>query len=414
MSEDGHPEYIVTTPGDGPPNVGVAAAAAADPNAGAVQSPQIRPPTFSALQQQQQFSAMRLASAKSVSSSSSVRTITQNVRSHSLQSSHSSSSMVATESSSTSSTSSVAQRQHSTTSATTTLGAAEGLQHQFGSVSASNLPQQQQQQHLFKSTSSIAAASSLATSSTTTVVKGKFQSFLQQPDTQSVHPHGAMHMSSTTPTIGTTIMGGGISSGAQTNVHHHHPHHRRQFVRSTSAHSESAGNSGAASGTATSTSGTDSSSTETLVEKFNRSASAQIDDYTTDPSALHHQQHQQHVAITEQLVQQQQYHQQQQQHHHLSTKSIHHRIGSSVQSSKSAETMTMDSRTSGSVGSATLRSQLNLSGGFLAPPSNRKLTILSPIHAPASLSDMLKRHAMGRSPLSPRIGFPGSELDLFP
>lgn len=56
------------------------------------------------------------------------------------------------------------------------------------------------------------------------------------------------------------------------------------------------------------------------------------------------------------------------------------------------------------------RSQLTLSGGFLAPP-NRKLTILSPVHSTPGLHEILKRQ--GRSPISPRITFPGSDNDLF-
>lgn len=385
MSDDLHPEYIVTSPGDGPiveptmTTTPVVNSDAAPATAAAVRPPSgvhfVRLASAASASSSSSFRTVS-SSTSSASSSSSSRTVTQNVRSHSLQSSHSSSSVTAT--------------QHAATS---------GMLHQqIGAVSAINLPMQQQQPplQLFKSAT---------TSNTTSTVKGKFQSFLQQPDSQSPHPHSTVHMTSTATAIGTAVQ-----------------QQRRQFVRSTSAHSEG-GTSGG--GGSSSTTGTDSSSTETLVEKFNRSASAQIDDYTTagggtadvlqssvSVHALTSKQQQQHVAISEQLMQ----HQQHQQHqYHLSTRSIHHRNSLGL-SSKSAETMNDPKSALSATGTSTaasLRSQLTLSGNFLAPPSNRKLTILSPIHAPASLSDMLKRHAVGRSPLSPRIGFPGSEVDLF-
>lgn len=76
--------------------------------------------------------------------------------------------------------------------------------------------------------------------------------------------------------------------------------------------------------------------------------------------------------------------------------------------SKSAETI--EGFRSCSSTSGSMRTQLTLSGGFLAPP-NRKLTILSPVHAPPGLQELLKKH---RSPLSPRISFPGTEAELFP
>lgn len=142
--------------------------------------------------------------------------------------------------------------------------------------------------------------------------------------------------------------------------------HVRQFVRSTSAHSstESAAGGISISG---------------KVEKCIRSTSQQIDDDHHSFSTDYSKGLQQSAAI---LI------------------------------SKSAETVGIEgsgfrscSSTSGS-----MRTQLTLSGGFLAPP-NRKLTILSPVHAPPGLHDLLKKH---RSPLSPRISFPGTEAELFP
>lgn len=128
--------------------------------------------------------------------------------------------------------------------------------------------------------------------------------------------------------------------------------HVRQFVRSTSAHSSTDGNG--------------------KPEKCIRSASQQIDD-------------------CEQMA--------------LDQKMFHQ--SSSILISKSAETIEGLKCNSSSAG---IRTQLTLSGGLLAPP-NRKLTILSPIHAPPGLHELLKKH---RSPLSPRISFPGSESELFP
>lgn len=76
----------------------------------------------------------------------------------------------------------------------------------------------------------------------------------------------------------------------------------------------------------------------------------------------------------------------------------------SILLSKSAETF------ESKVQSQQIRTQLTLSGGLLCPP-NRKLTILSPIHAPPGLHEALRK---GRSPLSPRISFPSTdESDMF-
>ncbi|KAJ6638888.1 cAMP-specific 3',5'-cyclic phosphodiesterase [Pseudolycoriella hygida] len=197
------------------------------------------------------------------------------------------------------------------------------------SVSSSSLIQQ----HKAQSSANIVTSEKHVQQKSTTT-KGKFQSFLQHPD-------------STTASHGATFL-----TAQQKHV--------RQFVRSTSAHSET--------GTSAITSGTKH-------EKCIRSASTQIDDANEQGTSC--------IEHTTKGLQQ-----------------------SSILISKSAETIEMSKLSTG------IRTQLTLSGGLLAPP-NRKLTILSPIHAPPGLHDMmLKRH--GRSPLSPRISFPGSEADIFP
>lgn len=188
------------------------------------------------------------------------------------------------------------------------------------------------QQHKAQSSANIVTSEKHVQQKSTTT-KGKFQSFLQHPDSTS-SSHGATFLTA-------------------------QQKHVRQFVRSTSAHSET--------GTSAITSGSKH-------EKCIRSASTQIDDVNEQGSMS--------VEHTSKGLQQ-----------------------SSILISKSAETIEMSKVSSG------IRTQLTLSGGLLAPP-NRKLTILSPIHAPPGLHDMmLKRH---RSPLSPRISFPGSEADIFP
>lgn len=151
-----------------------------------------------------------------------------------------------------------------------------------------------------------------------------------------------------------------------------HQKHVRQFVRSTSAHSEAAASITPVSGA--------------RPEKCIRSASTQIDDATaaSGDGALGEGSGSMQLSMSKLGLQQ----------------------SSSILISKSAETIEMKSSST----SQGMRTQLTLSGGFLAPP-NRKITILSPIHAPPGLHDMLKR--AGRSPLSPRISFPGSEADLF-
>ncbi|KAH8235453.1 hypothetical protein KR032_000588 [Drosophila birchii] len=150
-----------------------------------------------------------------------------------------------------------------------------------------------------------------------------------------------------------------------------HQKHVRQFVRSTSAHSEAAA-------------GVPGSSRP---EKCIRSASTQIDDAAVEAGSL------QDSSSTGGSM-------------NLSMSKLGLQQSSSILISKSAETIEMKSSSAG------MRTQLTLSGGFLAPPGNRKITILSPIHAPPGLHEMLRR-AQGRSPLSPRISFPGSDTDLF-
>lgn len=139
--------------------------------------------------------------------------------------------------------------------------------------------------------------------------------------------------------------------------------HVRQFVRSTSAHSSTDG--GSSPGTM---------AAGNRPDKCTRSSSQQIDDC------------EQQITLDQTKAYQQ---------------------TSSILISKSAETIEALKNTSSSHG---MRTQLTLSGGLLAPP-NRKLTILSPIHAPPGLHELLKKH---RSPLSPRISFPGSDSELFP
>lgn len=138
--------------------------------------------------------------------------------------------------------------------------------------------------------------------------------------------------------------------------------HIRQFVRSTSAHSSTDSASGGIS-------------ISGRTDKCIRSTSQQIDD-----------------------------------DHHFQSDHLSKGLQQSaaILISKSAETI--EGLRSCSSTSGSMRTQLTLSGGFLAPP-NRKLTILSPVHAPPGLQELLKKH---RSPLSPRISFPGTEAELFP
>lgn len=187
----------------------------------------------------------------------------------------------------------------------------------------------------------------MASTTSSSSTKTNFKSFLQQPDTTG-HP---------------------ISSSSG-NFLTAHQKHVRQFVRSTSAHSEATAHpiSGPFGGQ--------------RPDKCIRSASTQIEETGTADLTSE-------GGITQ-----------------LSTNKLGLQQSSSILISKSAETIEMKTSSQ----SAGIRTQLTLSGGLLAPP-NRKITILSPIHAPAGLHELLKRS--GRSPLSPRISFPGSEADLF-
>ncbi|XP_069965975.1 3',5'-cyclic-AMP phosphodiesterase isoform X7 [Bactrocera oleae] len=187
----------------------------------------------------------------------------------------------------------------------------------------------------------------MASTTSSSSTKTNFKSFLQQPDTTG-HP---------------------ISSSSG-NFLTAHQKHVRQFVRSTSAHSEATAHpiSGSFGGQ--------------RPDKCIRSASTQIEETGTADLTSE-------GGITQ-----------------LSTNKLGLQQSSSILISKSAETIEMKTSSQ----SAGIRTQLTLSGGLLAPP-NRKITILSPIHAPAGLHELLKRS--GRSPLSPRISFPGSEADLF-
>ncbi|KAL5275795.1 dnc family protein [Megaselia abdita] len=134
-----------------------------------------------------------------------------------------------------------------------------------------------------------------------------------------------------------------------------HQKHLRQFVRSTSTHIEGG---------------------SSKQEKYSRSASTQNEDNEDGIS-----------------------------YNLLSASSgtkLHQ--STSILLSKSAETI------ESKVQSQSIRTQLTLSGGLLCPP-NRKLTILSPIHAPPGLHEALKNR---RSPLSPRISFPSTdESEMF-
>lgn len=187
----------------------------------------------------------------------------------------------------------------------------------------------------------------MASTTSSSSTKTNFKSFLQQPDTTG-HPISS-------------------NSGSFLTAHQKHV---RQFVRSTSAHSEATAHpiSGSLGGQ--------------RPDKCIRSASTQIDETATAELTAD-------AGMTK-----------------LSTSKLGLQQSSSILISKSAETIEMKTSSQ----SAGIRTQLTLSGGLLAPP-NRKITILSPIHAPAGLHDLLKRS--GRSPLSPRISFPGSEADLF-
>lgn len=257
--------------------------------------------------------------------------------------------------------------QSSSSSSSTIVAESNSSTVQSSSSSSSSIhkPIQPSSAQQNKTVSSSNLASSASGVFHTKVTKGKFQSFLQHPEDQASH-HGTTFVTS------------------------HQKHH--QFVRSSSAHSEGGNGSGVG--------GSGSIEFDTSIKKpdqFTRSSSTQIDEHS-DQHALQNQSHLLATSGSSRTT-----------HHidHHSTGNLHREV-SSILISKSAETI--ESR---SIASGVMRSQLTLSGGFLAPP-NRKLTILSPIHAPPGLHEMLSRRH-GRSPLSPRIGgFASSEMDLFP
>ncbi|XP_070139168.1 3',5'-cyclic-AMP phosphodiesterase isoform X7 [Drosophila bipectinata] len=247
-----------------------------------------------------------------------------------------------------------------TTGGSHLLGSASTLNQQLKAQSSTSIITSSEQRTSTSTSSSsstryIASANSTSSASgsgsgsgPTTGGKSRFQSFLQQPE----GAHGFLTA---------------------------HQKHVRQFVRSTSAHSE------AAAGVA-----------QSRPEKCIRSASTQIDDAGAESGGGGGSGNLGDSSSAGGSM----------------TLSMSSKLGlqqsSSILISKSAETIEMKSSSS----SAGMRTQLTLSGGFLAPPGSRKITILSPIHAPPGLHDMLKR-SQGRSPLSPRISFPGSDTDLF-
>lgn len=287
------PQYVVTSPGDENPD-----------------------------DDDDKSSSVSTATTKSMSSAINVSTTnrTQNIRSQSFQST---------------SMSSTTFDQHSSS---TSISSAS-LTQQLKAHSSMNIVSEKHVQR-FSSSQTTMSSSSMAGSGggvapIPSASKGRFLSFLQQPDTTSPTSHGSTYLTA-------------------------QQKHVRQFVRSTSAHSSTESPVG--------------SGTPGRSDKCMRSSSQQIDD---EPNSF---------GESSKGLQQQ---------------------SAAILISKSAETFEGIRATSSSASS---RTQLTLSGGFLAPP-NRKLTILSPIHAPPGLHDLLRKH---RSPLSPRISFPGADAELFP
>lgn len=274
-------------------------------------------------------STVSTATTKSMSSAINVSTAnrTQNLRSQSFQSASSSTTF----------------DQHSSSSSSTSNTASALITQQLKAHSSMNIVSEKHVQRY--SSSQTMSASSISSSMTgvgaigiggAAVTKGRFMSFLQQPDTTSPTGHGSTYLTA-------------------------QQKHVRQFVRSTSAHSSTESPVG---------------STQTppsRPDKCVRSSSQQIED--------------EHSSFSE------------------TSKGLQQ--SAAILISKSAETFEGIRQCASS---NSMRTQLTLSGGFLAPP-NRKLTILSPIHAPPGLHDLLRKH---RSPLSPRISFPGADAELFP
>ncbi|KAH8397525.1 hypothetical protein KR222_008949, partial [Zaprionus bogoriensis] len=303
--------------------------------------------------------------------------------------------------SSTSTSSKLATRSFSVTSSSSSSGgigiaAAGGLGIGAGAQQIQQLQQQQkimssstrsqslqssaivgeQSGHTMLSTAA-ALAQQLKAQSSTSIITSEQRS--SSSSTTTRYQMSTQSGASTSASAAITAAGGGSSKSKfqsflqQPEAHGFltaHQKHVRQFVRSTSAHSEAAASMTPVSGA--------------RPEKCIRSASTQIEDTSAASGD---------GSLGEGSMQ-------------LSMSKLGLQQSSSILISKSAETIEMKSSSS----SQGMRTQLTLSGGFLAPP-NRKITILSPIHAPPGLHDMLKR--AGRSPLSPRISFPGSEADLF-
>lgn len=251
---------------------------------------------------------------------------------------------------SSSTTSSSTQRTIASSVRSQSLQSSEQAIQIAGALSSSHTLGTTQLGQQLKAHSSTALMQKTSSTSSSSSTKSKFQSFLQQPEAVAGHP----------------------ASGSGTFLTAHQKH-VRQFTRSTSAHSEATAVSSGSGG---------------RPEKCIRSASTQIDEHSSAAATM------ETTGNGEQQI---------------TTMTNINKLGlhqaSSILISKSAETIEMKASAS-----ASQRTQLTLSGGLLAPP-NRKITILSPIHAPPGLHDMLKR--AGRSPLSPRISFPGSEADLF-
>ncbi|GAB0089132.1 cAMP-specific 3',5'-cyclic phosphodiesterase [Sergentomyia squamirostris] len=242
-------------------------------------------------------------------------------------------------------------------------------------VSSANLLQDTSCSHSFQSSSS----SSSSITSTLTVVHQQQSHFQQKMSSSS-----SASSSGTSSNIGdqklitikTSSASGGVTGGSKTKFQSflqqpelamhagylsatsQQQKFVRQFVRSSSAHNESI---------------------DKPAIKCIRSASTQMDESTAQVMAIE----------TAKVFQQK-----------------------SVLMSKSAETIETTSSSSSTTMGTGIRNTLTLSGGLLAPP-NRKFTILSPIHAPPGLQEMLKRH-QNRSPCSPRLVLPGtSEMELF-
>lgn len=217
-----------------------------------------------------------------------------------------------------------------------------GTEKQTASSRSSSIQQQ-------KSNCTMAILSSSSTSSSLTS-KGKFQSFLQQPD---------------------------AALGGSGNFLTTHQKHVRNFGRSTSTQADT-----------TPISTTASNSSHLTLDK-------NVEDVVEHTSSMDTHSSENITSVDKKQ--------------HLSLLSQ----SSNMNLSKSAEAIEVKSSVSGicAVSSTSaVRTQLTFSGGMLAP-TGRRITILSPMHAPMGLHDLQKR--TGRSPLSPRISLPGNDIELF-